>query len=65
MDLQDSYLSVNESLVHGGIRNDCEVEVIHIDAEDIGKDGPEKHLGDLNAYSYLEDLVTEERKVRF
>ena len=48
MDLQDSYLSVNESLVHGGIRNDCEVEVIHIDAEDIEKDGPEKHLGNLN-----------------
>ena len=48
MDLQDSYLSVNESLVHGGIRNDCEVEVVHIDAEDIEKGGPEKHLGNLN-----------------
>jgi CTP synthase len=48
MDLQDSYLSVNESLVHGGIRNDCEVEVVHIDAEDIERDGPESHLKDLN-----------------
>ena len=48
MDLQDSYLSVNESLVHGGIRNDCEVEVIHIDAEDIERDGPESHLQNLN-----------------
>jgi len=48
MDLQDSYLSVNESLVHGGIRNDCEVEVVHIDAEDIEKDGPDAHLSDLN-----------------
>ena len=44
MDLQDSYLSVNESSVYGGIRNDYEVEVIHIDAEDIEKDGPEAHL---------------------
>ncbi|MEC9124125.1 MAG: CTP synthase, partial [Verrucomicrobiota bacterium] len=41
MDLQDSYLSVNESIVHGGIRNDCEVEVLHIDAEDIERDGPD------------------------
>lgn len=48
MDLQDSYLSVNESLVHGGIRNDCAVEVIHIDAEDIERDGPEAHLSELN-----------------
>tara|TARA_X000000950_G_scaffold31781_1_gene34334 strand:+ start:449 stop:2086 length:1638 start_codon:yes stop_codon:yes gene_type:complete len=48
MDLQDSYLSVNESLVHGGIRNDCAVEVIHIDAEEIERDGPEAHLSELN-----------------
>jgi len=48
MDLQDSYLSVNESLVHGGIRNDCEVEVVNIDAEDIERDGPESHLKELN-----------------
>jgi len=48
MDLQDSYLSVNESLVHGGIRNDCEVEVLHIDAEDIERDGVEAHLASLD-----------------
>ena len=48
MDLQDSYLSVNESLVHGGIRNDCEVEVVYLDAEDIEKDGPEAHLQNLH-----------------
>ena len=48
MDLQDSYLSVNESLVHGGIRNDCSVEVIHIDAEDIERDGPKAHLSEIN-----------------
>ena len=48
MDLQDSYLSVNESIVHGGIRNDCEVEVLHIDAEDIERDGPQTHLAELD-----------------
>jgi CTP synthase len=48
MDLQDSYLSVNESIVHGGIRNDCEVDVSHIDAEDIERDGPDAHLVDLD-----------------
>ena len=48
VDLQDSYLSVNESLVHGGIRNDCEVEVVHIDAEDIERDGTQAHLEQLD-----------------
>ena len=48
VDLQDSYLSVNESLVHGGIRNDTGVEVVHLDAEAIERDGPEKHLHGLD-----------------
>ncbi len=44
MNLQDSYLSVNESLIHGGIRNDSGVKVIRVDAEDIERDGAEVHL---------------------
>lgn len=48
VDLQDSYLSVNESLVHGGIRNDTGVEVVHLDAEAIEKDGPQAHLQGLD-----------------
>ncbi len=48
MDLQDSYLSVNESIVHGGIRNDCEVEVSYIDAEEIEKDDPNALLSGLD-----------------
>ena len=48
MELQDSYLSVNESLIHGGIRNDSEVKVIRIDAEDIERDGSEPHLAGLD-----------------
>ena len=34
VDLQDSYLSVNESLVHGGIRNDTVLKWFTLDAED-------------------------------
>ncbi len=48
VDLQDSYLSVNESLVHGGIRNDTGVEVVHLDAEAIERDGAETHLQGLD-----------------
>jgi CTP synthase len=48
LDLQDSYLSVNESIVHGGIRNDCEVEVSYIDAEDIETKGAEELLSNLD-----------------
>ncbi len=48
MDLQDSYLSVNESVAHGGIRNDSEVEILRIDAEDIEQDGAIAHLGEMD-----------------
>ena len=64
MDLQDSYLSVNESIVHGGIRNDCEVEVLYIDAEDIERDGPEAHLAKLDGILVPEDSVIVERRAR-
>jgi len=48
MDLQDSYLSVHESVTHGGIRNDTAVEIRRIDAEDIERDGASAHLADLD-----------------
>ena len=48
MDLQDSYLSVNESVAHGGIRNDSKVEILRIDAEDIERDGAPAHLDGLD-----------------
>ena len=48
MDLQDSYLSVNESVAHGGIRNDSAVEIVRIDAEDIERDGAAAHLAGLD-----------------
>lgn len=42
--LNDAYKSVYESVVHGGVANDCGVQIDKIDAEDIEKDGAEKRL---------------------
>ena len=36
---EDSYKSLNEALVHGGIDNNCKELLTHIDAEDVEKDG--------------------------
>lgn len=35
--LKDSYKSLNEALVHGGIANDCKVNIRYVDSEDIEK----------------------------
>jgi CTP synthase len=37
--LAESYKSLNEALLHGGIANDCRVEIRHIDSEDVEKQG--------------------------
>ena len=42
--LQDAYKSVYEAIIHGGIGNDCGVEIVQVDAEEIEKDGAEKIL---------------------
>jgi CTP synthase len=42
--LQDAYKSVYEAIVHGGIGNDCGVEIVQVDAEEIEKDGADKKL---------------------
>ena len=39
VELTDSYKSLNEALAHGGIANECKVEVDHIDSEKIEQDG--------------------------
>src|SRR3989344_354358 len=38
VDLKESYKSLNESLVHGGIAHEARVELFHIDAEEIERD---------------------------
>src|SRR5437588_5749457 len=44
VELNDAYKSVYEAIIHGGIANDCGVEIQRVDAEDIERDGAEKHL---------------------
>jgi len=44
IELQDAYKSVYEAMIHGGVANDCGVEIQKVDAEDIERDGAEKHL---------------------
>ena len=44
IELQDAYKSVYEAISHGGIANDCGVEIQKVDSEDIERDGAEKHL---------------------
>ncbi len=46
--LVESYKSLNESLVHGGIANDCKVSIRHIDSEEVERRGPEALLGDVD-----------------
>jgi CTP synthase len=46
--LVDSYKSLYESLVHGGIANRSKVDVRWIDAEEIEANGPERYLADVD-----------------
>ena len=43
-ELQDAYKSVYEAIIHGGVANDCGVEIERVEAEDIEKFGAEKVL---------------------
>ena len=42
--LPDAYKSVYEAIMHGGVGNDCGVEIARVDAEEIEKEGAEKSL---------------------
>jgi CTP synthase len=44
VDLRDSYKSLHEALTHGGLANNCRVELTYIDSEDIEKKGAEGFL---------------------
>ena len=39
IDLQDAYKSVYEAVTHAGGENDCAVEIVRVDSEDIEKNG--------------------------
>lgn len=44
IELKESYKSLLEALVHGGLANRSKVNVKWVDAEDIEKNGPERYL---------------------
>jgi len=49
INLQDSYKSLHEALVHGGIANNCRVNFIYIDSEEVEKTGARSLLKDADA----------------
>jgi CTP synthase len=48
VDLVESYKSLNEALIHGGIGNECRVHLHHIDSEEIEKQGAETLLAEMD-----------------
>ena len=44
VNLKDSYKSLNEALIHGGIANRCKVNLHYVDSEAVQKDGAEPFL---------------------
>jgi CTP synthase len=48
VDLVESYKSLNEALIHGGIGNECRVNIHHIDSEEIEKRGPAALLSEMD-----------------
>jgi CTP synthase len=48
VDLIDSYKSLNEALIHGGIANNCRVNLNFVDSEQIEKEGVVALLKDAN-----------------
>src|SRR5450432_949366 len=47
--LRDSYKSLHEALVHGGLAHDCRLDLEYIDSENIERVGPEVALAGLDA----------------
>ncbi len=46
--LRDAYKSIYEALTHGGIANDCRVNIRMVESEDIERDGAEAHLSGIH-----------------
>ena len=49
VNLQESYKSLHEALVHGGVAHRTRVNLHYIDAEAVEREGPEAHLARLHA----------------
>jgi len=48
VELRDSYKSLVEALVHGGIAHQAKVDILWVDAEHIERDGPAAHFADVD-----------------
>lgn len=48
VELHDAYLSVAEALKHGGIANDCEVEIKWVHSEEINEENVKNFFDDVN-----------------
>jgi CTP synthase len=46
--LVESYKSLSEALIHGGIANDARVNLKYVDSEQVEKEGPERFLKEVN-----------------
>lgn len=49
VELKESYKSLNEALIHGGIANNCKVNIEYIDSEKIEKEGIERYLNGVDS----------------
>jgi len=47
--LRDSYKSLHEALVHGGLEHNVHVDLVYVDSEQIERDGAKEHLNALDA----------------
>jgi CTP synthase len=47
--LKDSYKSLHEALVHGGLANDVHVDLEYIDSEEVEREGADKFLANVDA----------------
>ena len=49
MDLKDAYKSLNEALVHAGIRNRLKVNIEYIDSESVNNKNVKRYLSNSDA----------------
>ncbi len=49
VDLKESYKSLNEALLHGGIANDVRVSLVFVDSQEVETQGAQKLLGEVDA----------------
>jgi len=48
VELQDAYKSINEALIHGGVENECKVNVVNIHSESVNKENAAELLSGLD-----------------